>query len=213
MRPNAASTRQHSMSGLITAADVSVYTGAVSSDEWIHAKQAVSGPSLELAIVGSWHGLETNIYAESTLQAARQAGLLTATYIVLNARSGQETIQVGLAACGKQEVPLLGFVALDIELRGVTEKIITDALAEIRAHNLRPIIYTGAWFWKGRLGNPDWACGTPLWTSSYNGQRTLDDPALPYGPWKTCVGHQYVGSDSSLGFSADLSVFSLEWIK
>ena len=201
------------MSMLVTAADVSVYTGDVSSDDWARAKRTVAGPPLELAVVGSWHGTETNRYAESTLQAAHKAGLTTATYIALNSRPGREAIVAGLDACGEHEVPLLSFVALDIELRGVTETILTDALMEIRAHDLRPIVYTGSWFWRGRLGNPGWAHRVPLWTSSYNGERTLDDPALPYGPWGECVGHQYAGTDRSLGFSCDLSVFKTKWLK
>ena len=113
---------------------------------------------IDLAIVGSWHGSRSNEYAEATLHAARKAGLMTATYIVVIDKPS--AISYGLEACGN-EAEHLSFVALDIEVRGVTEKSITDSIRDVHAGSHRAAIYTGAWFWQGRLGNPKWASHIP----------------------------------------------------
>ena len=68
------------MDSLVHAADVSVYSGLIGRPEWAAAKE---DHSIELAIVGSWHGSSVNRYAEHVLSGARMAGLMTATYIVL----------------------------------------------------------------------------------------------------------------------------------
>ena len=192
-------------SDLIRAADVSKYAGFVNRTSWASAKRK---HGIELAIVGSWHGKDANDAASDTLKAAHDSGLTTATYIVLNELLGSKSIDEGLRACGNTP---LAFVALDIELRGVTQEIIEDAIRECHAHLLRVAIYTGEWFWQGRLGNPVWFPRIPLWHSSYNGKEELEP--VNYGGWDIPVGHQYKGTDSSLGFSADLSMFNHHWVE
>ena len=194
-------------SPLLGAADVSKWSGLITKTQWQSAR---SSHSVELAIVGSWHGAEPNGYCEDSLGAARDAGLLTATYLVLNSFPGAESVDRAQSSCGTAWDNLV-FAALDIEVRGVTEQIIADAAASVVKAGLRPIIYTGSWFWSGRLGNPDWAASLPLWDSRYDGQKVLEFPN-PYGPWSKLVGKQYEGSNNDLGFSSDLSVFDAEWV-
>ena len=141
---------------------------------------------------------------------AHDAKLLTAAYLVLNSLPGAESVDRARNICGTAW-DNLAFAALDIEMRGVTEQIIADAAASVVKAGLRPIIYTGSWFWSGRLGNPDWAASLPLWDSRYDGRKILEFPN-PYGPWSVLVGKQYEGSNSDLGFSSDLSVFDAEWV-
>ena len=194
-------------SPLLCAADVSKWSGLITKPQWQLAR---SGYSVELAIVGSWHGAEPNSYCAASLGAAHDAKLLTAAYLVLNSLPGAESVDRARNICGTAW-DNLAFAALDIEVRGVTEQIIADAAASVVKAGLRPIIYTGSWFWSGRLGNPDWAASPPLWDSRYDGRKILEFPK-PYGPWNVLVGKQYEGSNSDLGFSSDLSVFDAEWV-
>ena len=196
---------------LTRAADVSMYGGLVTTEQWVAAKK---DHGIGLAIVGSWHGRVSNPYCEETLTNAVAAGLRIATYAALNSRSGEDTVWFAAAACG-EHWPDLAFVALDIEIDGVTEQVVKDAEASVTAGNLRPIIYTGRWFWSGHrhLGNPTWACYLPLWDSHYDG---LEELVLSptYGGWTTqdLVGKQYLGSNNALGFSCDLSVFEAAYL-
>ena len=190
---------------LVGAADISMWSGAVSYQQWVQARRRI-----QLAIVGSWHGREANPHTLESFQGAQKAGLAIATYIVLNSAPGPVSIDRGLAACGDQ-VPGLSFVALDIEVQGVTEQIIHEAAERVTDLSLRPIVYTGRWFWEGHLGNPAWASDLPLWDSAYNGKQDLKFPTT-YGRWSSLVGHQYVGTTMDLGFSADLSVFDGDWL-
>ena len=128
---------------------------------------------------GSWHGSIENRYAEHVLSGARLAGLKTATYIVLGARP--EVVTTGLKACGKQ-ADHLAFVALDCELRGLTEETLHEAIQLVQKAGHRCVIYTGSWFWEGRLDNPDWASHMPLWTATTTAsQRYRQWPAMEVG--------------------------------
>ena len=191
----------------MVAADVSKWGGQISEGQWAKARE---DHGLEIAVVGSWHGHSSNRYANATLNAAVAAELIPATYIVLNDRDGAETITLGKTAVGDQWQNL-AFVALDIELPGVTQQVITDAAMAVRADGLTPIVYTGRWFWDGHLGNPVWAKDLPLWDSVYD-----DHPAVelvhPYGGWTSAIAKQYHGTTQVLGFSADLSAFDRQWV-
>ena len=192
---------------LVQAADVSVYTGPVSHDQWAAAK---AKHHIELAIVGSWHGSRSNEYAEATLHAARKAGLMTATYVVVIDKPS--AIGYGLEACGN-EAEHLSFVALDIEVRGVTEKSIADSIRDVHAGSHRAAIYTGAWFWQGRLGNPKWAphipaLGLELRRPPDTASGTTSDTAA--GKVRQLSDISTREPTTELGFSCDLSVFDKE---
>ena len=187
------------------AADVSVYGGLIGRPEWAAAK---AEHGLELAIVGSWHGKSANRYAEHVLSGARMAGLETATYIVL--AEDAHVVEAGLGACGPAAEHLT-LVALDCELRGLTEESLHAAIQLVQTAGHRCVIYTGKWFWYGRLGNPEWASHMPLWDSRYDGRATVAFNPM-YGGWRKTTGKQYEGNNQTLGFCADLSVFDRSWL-
>ena len=190
--------------------DISKYAGPVGLAEWQRAYKE----GQRVAVVGSWHGVDANHFAFQNLDHARLAGFLTATYIVLNALDGAEAVKRAAAACGS-EWEQLKFVALDIEVDGVTWGIIADAKAAIGRvlPKAKVCIYTGSWFWRGHLNNPTWGIdlSLPLWDSRYDGQPDLAFPD-PYGCWTELIGRQYQGTNKALGFSTDLSVFDSAWI-
>ena len=190
---------------LVLAADISVYGGIADEDVWRDAR------GIDLAIVGSWHGYKSNKYAHKSLYGAQAAGTKLATYIALSKDyTGPEQVGYGKIACG-DKWDNLRFVALDIELTGITETHIRDAAEAIKADGLRPIIYTGKWFWSGHLGNPNWFADLPLWDSIYD-QRAKVELRHPYGGWKSVVGKQFDDKTSRIDISADISAFDGDWI-
>ena len=190
---------------LVLAADVSVYGGIADEDVWGTAR------GIGLAIVGSWHGQRPNRYAHASLYGAKKAGTPFATYIALSADyTGLEQVGYGKVACG-DKWDELRFVALDIELPGITETHIRDAAEAVKADGLRPIIYTGKWFWSGHLGNPAWFADLPLWDSIYD-QLAVVELRHPYGGWTSVVGKQFDNKTSRIDTSADISAFDGDWL-
>ena len=192
------------MTALVHAADVSFWEGDISEADWAAAK----GRGIGLAVVGSWHGTRANHFAGSSLDAARHAGLEVATYIALNHRSGTEAVERGLEAA--KDCHDLRFAALDVEVEGVTVDIITDAVRALQTVSQVPIIYTGAWFWKGKFGDPRTFAHLPLWTSHWDGFDDLLVGWESFGGWETPTGKQYQGTNHTLGFGSDLSVFDAD---
>lgn len=203
----------------VRGVDLSVYQGAVGRRSWV----AMARDGVEVAVVGSWHGLRSNPHAPSNLLEARMADLTVATYMAINdSRSGRAHVEAGRAACANQWRGLR-FAAIDVEVRGVTEEILDDALAAVEELGGRPAIYTGRWFWNwwalalGHLPGLDRPRGVcryatyPLWTALYDGRPTLDVPL--YGGWQRAVGHQYAGTTPAYGTHVDLNVFDAEWVE
>ena len=199
-----------SVSDIIRAADVSLYSGSISEAQWQHA----AAMGIKLAIVGLWTGTQHNDYAVPTLVNARRVGLTTAGYVLLNGMPGAQSIQICADLIGR-EMSSLNFLALDVELYGVTQAIVEDAAKAVSDLDMVSCIYTSASKWKELLGNPDFAAkaGLQLWSAHYGTPENLDeDPG--YGGWSQALllGKQYRGSNTRLGFNADLSVFRKEWV-
>ena len=191
---------------MIEALDVSHWTGHVTQMQWERAREQLG---VTLAIVGSWHGSKQNHAAESSLQTARAAGLMTATYIVLSSHlKGSSAVAHGMSACG-DEWAHLRFAALDVELDGIKEAHIDGAHRSLG--KLPGMMYTGRWFWASNkhLGNPQWGRGLPLWDSHYDGRAHLDANFRPYGPWPRQTAKQY--TDHAPNINADRSVFRADW--
>ena len=195
------------MTDLVRAADVSVWSGEISEAQWDSAKRH---KGIDLAIVGSWHGKRGNEYARTSLDAARKAGLDVATYVALNHMHGYESVENGLRNLGVTMD--LKFIALDVEVPTVTVAIVHEAIRAVKTVNLTPIIYTGKWFWKGKFGDPRDFSDIPLWTSRYDGFADLLVNWESYGGWKEPTAKQYQGTNHTLGFGNDLSVFRRDFI-
>ena len=167
-------------------------------------------------VIGSWHGLDANPNAEADLRDARQLGLATSTYIVVNNRAGAETVRRGRDACGA-EWEHLSSVWIDVEVPGVTEAILQDALDAAYQPGAPPGvgIYTGRWFWNWWQLSVGHAIRQfaryPLWTALYDGRADLRFD--PYGGWTECIGKQYAGSTQAYGTTVDFSAFDREWFE
>lgn len=66
------------------------------------------------------------------------------------------------------------------------------------------VVYTGAWYWRDRIGNPDGAFIGPLWHSRYS-----DNPGLSYGGWQEFTFWQHTSKGHCPGVqgNCDLNRF------
>lgn len=188
--------------------DLSKYQGDVPGA----SLQAMKADGITGICVGSWHGIDRNPYVESVLRRSRDIGLDIATYYVFNSRPGLETVERAVEACGSEWDKCI-FHAPDVEIRGITERILRDGLDATVEAGGWPIIYTGNWFWnwwKLDLGYaPDFR-GWPSWIAVYNGRPDLSvTPAWGLGLLRI---HQYRGSTSAYDTTVDFNAASKAWM-
>ncbi len=188
--------------------DISRFSGPVSADQWsaIHA-------NIPVAVVGSWHGTMANPDCADNLRHAYAAEMTVATYVVLNQHSAAESLSWARNAC-EDLWPVLNFVALDCELDGLRLATILDAVEQVQDLGMRPVIYTGAWWWTSakHFGNQHLGIRVPLWASQYDGQPNLD--VKVFGNWceHDVMGKQFAGNTKMFGFSADINAFDEKFI-
>ena len=192
---------------LVRAIDTSRWSGDISSGQWDHVKKR----GYDLSIVGSWHGKHANNHAEKDLHNSKNAGMIIATYVVLNHLPAKESLDRAQKLCG-EAFDHLKFIALDIEV-DVEQSTIVDALQILAKNTIPVIIYTGRWFWRGKFGNPTFAQNVPLWASIYDGKEDLVFQQKNwFGGWNMLTGKQFQGTTSRMGIKGDLSVFDRVWI-
>ena len=190
------------------AIDVSVYSGEISADQW----QKIKADGYELAIVGLFHGRTVNRFAGQQLSGAIQAGLEVAGYVLIapwTGWTGPQQVAAGMAEAQAYKDKLC-FVAVDVEIDGVTEKMILDSLDAVEQLRQRPIIYTGWWWWYGHFNDSRTFSHIPLWTADYDDEANLD--TRMYGGWTKAVGKQYAGTTMLHGINVDLNWFNEEWV-
>ena len=177
------------MTELLRVVDYSKYQGTVSrASHRLMREDGIAG-----VVVGLWHGLDANPYALNSLANAKDEGLLRGGYAVINDRPGRDAVRAAQQAAGGHWPQLFG-VAIDVEIRGVTEAIMADALDEVLRLGQRPFVYSARWFWNwwavelGHLpglitpgGVPSFA-RYPLWTAQYDGIADLNSVQL-FGGW------------------------------
>ena len=96
-----------------------------------------------------------------------------------------------------------GFIAVaDIEDKYAGPDVAANVLTFLseleRLIGVRPVIYTGAWWWNPYIGNVSWASDYPLWVANYT---TASDPLLP-SAWSTWDIWQYTSSGPGYDYGA-----------
>lgn len=191
------------------AFDVSRYsTGNVPVS--VDSLRAIYADDVRLAIPGCWHGSEGYDAVAETLYNSRQAGLLTATYIALTpAYDGYTHVMKGYSLCGA-EWSYLRFVALDVEVAGITRNALIAAIKQIVALGQRPIIYTSRGAWNSVMDDSQDFWWLPLWDAHYINDPLFGAQFNPYGNWTLAnlAGDQYTDTTPYQGISVDFDVFS-----
>ena len=164
----------------------------------------------DLLIVNLHTGKDTNTHAEDNLRTARVRGMETAAYFALSSQSAQWHFNEAKKAAGK-EWKYLRFVAIDVELPWVKTSEVEAAIKLVTDAGMRPVLYTGAWFWQYTWGNPTIAKDIPLWDADYDNNARFDR-FRPYGGWTSRVAKQYNSKASDIGFLADANVVDAQWL-
>ena len=176
---------------------------------WCQARKA---EAWALLIADLWTGVSTPAPARANLANARQAGMLTAAYTVVNTLPAATAVNKAIGAAGA-EWEHLNFVSVDVEVE-TTPATVRQAVDGLRALGKKVCIYTGAWFWNWFQlqfgGNFDFS-DVPAWLADYDGNPTLDTPRL--GRLGPVIGKQYRGSHDIAGVTVDANTFDDSFIQ
>lgn len=168
--------------------DVSHYQSGASSPAWWTAARA-AGVIFGFAKATQGVGYRDPTFAANTA-AMRASGVLPGAYHFIEAGDGAGQADVFTAAVGQVNGGTVAgmLCALDAESGGWSD--VQAFAARWRARTPHPlIIYTGAWFWVGVIGNPNGSGLGPLWHSRYPGA----NPGSPKTQWDALGGAARAG--------------------
>jgi lysozyme len=179
------------------------------------AKVRAAGASFAFAKVSEGTSYASR-YFNSDLTAARAQGLYVGGYhfarpaLPLSSAAQQANYFINLLGTTR----LQGWLppVVDLEVTGglspanltAWTRLFVQTVAARTGRN--PIIYTGAYFWRGFLGNPTGFAQYPLWMAAYS--NSVSSPLL-CGDWKASTFWQYTDSRSVPGIvgPSDASFF------
>lgn len=202
------------------AIDVSVYSGEIPVEKW----RAVKADGYDLAIIGLFHGRTANRYAAQQMRAAHEAGMLLAGYVLIapwTGMTGGWQVDAGLEVAAPELIPQLRFLPVDMEVDGITEAMAAGAVTRVEAgEGLRPLIYTGRWWWVYHFGDSQAFKDIPLWTAQYpffmpDEPENLLEWVKLYGGWTRdkLVGWQYTNTTQFHGINCCKDWFDDAWIR
>lgn len=161
-------------------------------------------------------------FLDNNVAQARAHGMLPGAYHFLERGNGAAQADHFLAALAKVGGPQGLVCCVDVELQNsTTGPRLADVTAfrnrwESKVGKGRLMLYTGAWYWNGHLGNPTAHGDLPLWVSAYvtgHGDPWSIVKAVtpgyfrPFGGWKGYAVRQFSSSASIGGISpADADV-------
>lgn len=178
--------------------DVSKWQGDIDWD-------AVAADGIVYAIVRASHGINTiDEWFDSNWNESRGAGLYTGVYQYFE--PGQDPIAQAnillemMGPLGPEDLPPV----IDVESHGdLPPAEVASAVGQWIAHveaatGVKPIIYTGRYFWQDYVQSPDFA-EYPLWIAHY----TDGCPNIP-DQWSDWAFHQYTSSGSVAGVAGNV---------
>jgi hypothetical protein len=202
----------------VKALDVSSHSGPVPVEKW----RAAYDDGVRLAIVQAWGGLPDgtsgpNPHCGQQLEAAREAGLLTAIYVWIPPDDTTDTsilMEVAKKAAGDEYLEVV-FVALDVEdpqhrplHPSHPEQRLEGAVAQVSEKMV--IIYTSRSMWPVLMQRWTAFAWLPLWDASYDLGDDLDVNFTPYGGWSQRAALQHEGSGTRYGIWSCADVADLE---
>ena len=195
------------------ALDIS-YGSAKVTAAWCQARRS---EGYQLLVADLWSGSKGFPAAAQALRRWREAGGVTAGYLVIHRYRNLDEHYAGAKASAGDEWDKLAFVAVDIErvdrnsaLPGqATPEMTRQACDRIAAEGLRPIVYTSHGMWTGIMGPSQALSDQPLWDAHY-GTATKPIPANltvspGYGVWTVRTGHQFKDTTDVDGIPCDLN--------
>ncbi len=164
---------------------------------------------IELFVQDLWTGGAPLANAQRNLELAGNAGIELAAYIALaGAGSGARHVDNGKAQVTDEMWKKLHFVAVDVELDGIPNRAVQEAVDRVTEMGQRPVIYTSWNAWVNKQGNPTAFRSLPLWNASWDARPAIDFRRT-YGGWarSNVIGKQHTGDTQLDGVTVDLNTF------
>ena len=167
---------------------------------------------MQCAVAAPPGRLEVPPHAYDNLAHAHAAGLPFTCYAAIRpGTAGSVAIDMAKVALGDLWSECR-FVAVDVEIEGITVEQIWDAIARVRELAQRVKIYTSYHVWVDFLNNPAIFADIHLINAYWDLDPDYDFASLPYGGWtmETLAGEQYTGGTDYFGAQVDFSEFNPE---
>ena len=186
------------MSGLVTVADISNYTGTLTAEQAEGLATAVEHVIVRISLESE----ELAAITRQQLAVLRAAGVSVSGYLFPEYDADPATFIVrALGLAGPVRT-----LWIDVEPPGLpSAAVIQDWIRRAAAVSPVPVgIYTGAWvIWQ----LPGWEpMDLPLWSADYTNEPPAS-LAVSYGGWSQAAGIQYRADTVIAGVLCDLSVF------
>lgn len=160
-----------------------------------------------------WTGSETPAVAQENLRVAIHRAFIPVGYIsVTGSMGGAWHVDRGHAAVDEETWQALALAPVDVELWGIPNTTIRQAVERTVELGKRRCTYTNFQSWAEKQGNPQDFTDCLLWNALWDGCEDFDFPNLPYGGWSPSqvVGEQYTGGHDVLGLNADKDIWAKE---
>lgn len=198
---------------VILGVDVSHYQ-PTSATWW----RAASAAGIQFGIAKATQGASfTDPVFARNLAWMQANGILPGAYHFLVAGDGGPQADYFTSVIG-QANPLL--CVLDVEATGDNMANVQQFADRFKATGRTLIIYTGSWYWVGRMGNPDGHHLGPLWHAAYPSSRGSGGPAQQwasvnstagfrpgYGGWSASALWQFSDNAVIAGLVCDADAF------
>lgn len=160
-----------------------------------------------------WTGNEQPPPRVTNLRTAHRNGFILGGYIsVTGSRSGYEHAQSGRNGMPQDLWDALVLVPIDVELDGIPNTTIRDAVEAVATMDKRRAVYTSYNCWVNKQGNPMNFTDCLLWNAYWDRDPDADFPSLPFGGWRPdqVVGEQWSGRQTVEGVHVDRDTFVKE---
>lgn len=170
--------------------------------EWAQARLA---EGYELLIQDLWTGNAVVGGAEASLRIWREAGGRIAAYFCIHDATDIDTHFAKARYAAGLEWEYLEFLAIDVEIEPCSVASVLYAADLVLEAGLKPVVYTGYWFWAEKMGNPSGCEHLPLWDASHGIDPSLE-MSYRYGNWSQRAIHQFQGTTNLDGVDVDLNL-------
>jgi len=159
-----------------------------------------------------WSGSDQPAPRVTNLRTAMNAGLIVAGYIsVTGSHNGVWHVEQGRAGVPDDIWTALALVPIDVELDGIPNGIIREAVDETARLGKRRAIYTSFNAWTSKQGNPlNFAADCLLWYALWDEEPEIEWPGrYPFGGWTLdkVLGKQSMGGHNLEGIDVDTDTF------
>ena len=160
-----------------------------------------------------WTGSDPPAPRVTNLRVALNNGFIIAGYIsVTGSHDGYWHVGRGQAGVPPDIWDALALVFVDVELDGIPNLTVRQAVDDLVHEGKRRAIYTSYNAWVNKQGSPTNFTDCLLWNALWDENPDIDFPGLPYGGWQPhqVVAEQWSGGQNVEGVFVDRDSFVRE---